>query len=187
MQVVPVTYLQPDTERNRRALGFDMYSEATRRSAMDEAERSVRPTASGPVVLEQEGDRPSPGFLIYMPVFDQIEGGRRLKGFIYSPFNARDFLSSAMLLESRTAMGIRLYDGKVMPGEDPMGRRHFWFTVVPVTETDEGTDRWALEQGYISITPLRLDLTDEQKLAAMQAKHPLPAPRPTPRTGTGRS
>ena len=72
-----------------------------------------------------------------------------------------------------TRQSIRLYDGKVMPGEDPMGRKHYWFTVVPITDTDEGTDRWALEQGYISITPLRLDLTDEKKLAAMQSKHPL--------------
>jgi 5'-nucleotidase len=72
-----------------------------------------------------------------------------------------------------TRQSIRLYDGKVLPGEDPMGRKHFWFTVVPITETDEGTDRWALERGYVSITPLRLDLTDEKKLAAMQSKHPL--------------
>jgi len=70
-----------------------------------------------------------------------------------------------------TRQSIRLYDGKVLPGEDPMGRKHYWFTVVPITETDEGTDRWALEQGYISITPLRLDLTDEEKLRAMQARH----------------
>ena len=40
-QLTPVTYLLPDTERNRRALGFDMYSEPVRRAAMDEAERSV--------------------------------------------------------------------------------------------------------------------------------------------------
>ena len=72
-----------------------------------------------------------------------------------------------------TRQSIRLYDGKVLPGEDPMGRKHFWFTVVPVTETDEGTDRWALDHGYISITPLRLDLTDEKELAAMRSKHPL--------------
>jgi 5'-nucleotidase len=74
-----------------------------------------------------------------------------------------------------TRQSIRLYDGKVLPGEDPMGRKHFWFTVIPITETDEGTDRWALERGYVSITPLRLDLTDEKKLAAMQSKHPLKA------------
>jgi 5'-nucleotidase len=74
-----------------------------------------------------------------------------------------------------TRQSIRLYDGKVLPGEDPMGRKHFWFTVVPITETDEGTDRWALDRGYVSITPLRLDLTDEKQLAAMQSKHPLKA------------
>jgi len=71
-----------------------------------------------------------------------------------------------------TRQSIRRYDGKVLPGEDPMGGKHFWFTVVPITETDEGTDRWALERGYISITPLRLDLTDEKQLALMQSKRP---------------
>ncbi len=111
-QLVPVTYLLPDTERNRRALGYDMYSEANRREAMDEAERTVRPTASGRIVLTQEGNVESPGFLIYMPVFDQISGRRRLKGFIYSPFNARDFLGSALLLETRNGMGVRLFDGE---------------------------------------------------------------------------
>jgi 5'-nucleotidase len=30
---------------------------------------------------------------------------------------------------------------------------------------EEGTDRWAVEYGYISITPPRLDLTDEKQLA----------------------
>ena len=72
-----------------------------------------------------------------------------------------------------TRQSVRLYDGKVMPGKDPLGRQHYWFMAMPVTETDEGTDRWALEQGYISITPLRIDLTDEEKLAAMQSEHPL--------------
>lgn len=108
---VPVTYLQPDTERNRRALAFDMYSEEVRRKAMDEAEREARPTASGLLVLEHEGDRPVPGFIIYMPVFDQTMMGRRLKGFVYSPFNAADFLDSALQLETRNGMGIKLFDG----------------------------------------------------------------------------
>ncbi|WP_194955792.1 CHASE domain-containing protein [Tsuneonella amylolytica] len=110
--MVPVTFLQPDTERNRRALAYDMYSEPVRRAAMDEAERTVRPTASGRIVLAQEADLASPGFSIFMPVFDRTVGQeRRLKGFVYSPFNARDFLDSALELETRNEMGIRLYDG----------------------------------------------------------------------------
>ena len=79
---VAVTYLQPDTERNRRALGFDMYSDPARRVAMEEAERPARPTACGKVVLQQDGSSGEPGFLIYMPVFEAAPGGRRLRGFI---------------------------------------------------------------------------------------------------------
>ncbi|MEL1249263.1 CHASE domain-containing protein [Aurantiacibacter gilvus] len=109
---VPVTYLQPDTVRNRRALGYDMYAEPTRRAAMIEAERTARPTATDAVVLRQEGENEAPGFLVYMPVFEPGPGGRTLKGFIYSPFNARDFLQSALELEDAGAFGVRLYDSE---------------------------------------------------------------------------
>jgi len=64
-----------------------------------------------------------------------------------------------------TRQSVRHYDGKVVPGKDPMGRTHYWFTVVPIEGTDEDTDRWAFERGYVSMTPLRLDLTDEGQLA----------------------
>jgi len=74
-----------------------------------------------------------------------------------------------------TRQAVKLYDGKIMPAKDPMGRQHYWFTVTPLTETEEGTDLWAVEQGYVSLTPLRLDLTNEKQLALMQARHPLDA------------
>jgi 5'-nucleotidase len=67
-----------------------------------------------------------------------------------------------------TCQSMRHYDGKVVPGKDPMGRMHYWFTVVPVEATEEGTDRWAVEQGYVSMTPLRLDLTDHDALGRMR-------------------
>ena len=72
-----------------------------------------------------------------------------------------------------TRQSVRHYDGKVVPGEDPMGRRHYWFTVTPIEEMEEGTDRWAVEQGWVSMTPLRLDLTNEAELSEAQARHPL--------------
>jgi 5'-nucleotidase len=72
-----------------------------------------------------------------------------------------------------TRQSVRHYDGKVVPGEDPMKRKLFWFTVVPMEEAEEGTDRWAVEQGYVSMTPLRLDLTNEKELAAAMARLPL--------------
>ncbi len=146
-QLTPVTYLLPDTERNRRALGFDMYSEPVRRQAMDEAERSMRPTASGRVVLIQEGKEASAGFLIYMAVFDQVSEAQRLKGFIYSPFNARDFLASALRLESRNQMGFRLYDAAVAP-------HNLLAEVAPA----ESTGRTIIKRVFVANRPMLLEV-----------------------------
>jgi 5'-nucleotidase len=68
---------------------------------------------------------------------------------------------------------VQHYDGRVVPGRDPMGREHFWLTVVPLEEVEEGTDRWAMERGLVSITPLRLDLTDAAALERVSAERPL--------------
>ncbi|ANE51457.1 5'/3'-nucleotidase SurE [Flavisolibacter tropicus] len=72
-----------------------------------------------------------------------------------------------------TRQSVRFYDGQVVPGIDPMGRKHYWFTVTPLEPAEEDSDRWAVENGYVSITPLRLDLTDEQTLKKRQQQQPL--------------
>ena len=63
-----------------------------------------------------------------------------------------------------TRQSVRLYDGKVVPTNDPMGRKLYWITVEPLEAAEEGTDRWAVENNFTSITPLRLDLTDHMLL-----------------------
>jgi 5'-nucleotidase len=63
-----------------------------------------------------------------------------------------------------TAQAVDHYDGKIVPDTDPMGREHYWFTVEPIEHLREGTDLWAVEQGFVSLTPLRLDLTDHEGL-----------------------
>ena len=68
-----------------------------------------------------------------------------------------------------TRQSVRHYDGEVVPGKDPLGRPHFWFVVKPLEPADEDSDRWAVEHGYISLTPLRLDLTNEQEFGRMEA------------------
>jgi 5'-nucleotidase len=50
-----------------------------------------------------------------------------------------------------------------------MGRQHFWFSVKPVEAAEEGTDRWAVAQGLVAMTPLRLDLTDTAALERLPA------------------
>jgi 5'-nucleotidase len=73
-----------------------------------------------------------------------------------------------------TRQAVEQYDGKVVPGTDPMGRKHFWFTVVPLERPGERTDLWAMQRGYVSLTPLRLDLTDHRELESLRARHPFP-------------
>src|SRR5690606_22102769 len=63
-----------------------------------------------------------------------------------------------------TRQSVGLYDGTIVPGTDPLGRKHYWFTVSPLEPAEEGTDRWAVENNMVSVTPLRLDLTDEAML-----------------------
>ena len=58
-----------------------------------------------------------------------------------------------------TRQSVRYYEGSVVPGTDPMGREHFWLVAKPMDAPEEGTDRWAIERGFVSMTPLRLDLT----------------------------
>lgn len=72
-----------------------------------------------------------------------------------------------------TRVSVRQYDGTVVPMKDPRGRPVYWFSVRPLESAEPGTDRWAVERGWISLTPLRLDLTDEKRLAQMQAQRPL--------------
>jgi 5'-nucleotidase len=63
-----------------------------------------------------------------------------------------------------TRQAIQHYDGRVVPAKDPMGRSHYWYTVVPIDQAEAGTDRWAMARNHVSITPLRLDLTDDELL-----------------------
>ncbi|MEL7444606.1 MAG: CHASE domain-containing protein [Pseudomonadota bacterium] len=114
----PVAYFYPDTTRNRRAIGYDPFSESVRNAAMKEALRTVRPTASGKVVLPQEGFDDAPGFVIFMPVFDTANAPSPLKGFVYSPFNAGQFVSKALEPLAVEEVKIKLYDGEQLPGNE---------------------------------------------------------------------
>ncbi len=70
-----------------------------------------------------------------------------------------------------TQQSVRHYNGKVVKGEDPMGRELYWFTAIPLSGPEEGSDRWVVEQQcMVSLTPLRLNLTDEKELQRERAK-----------------
>lgn len=116
-RIAPVAMFAPVTPINRRALGYDMYSDPARAAAMAEAESMLRPAASGRIVLVQETSGTAPAFAIYMPVFRIGQpGDPSLAGFVYTPFRAREFLDAAIDREGQGRFGVRLYDGEASTG-----------------------------------------------------------------------
>ena len=63
-----------------------------------------------------------------------------------------------------TFQSVRSYNGKVIEGRDPNNRKHYWFTSMPLSDPEPGSDRAAVNRGYVSLTPLRLDISDENEL-----------------------
>jgi 5'-nucleotidase len=60
-----------------------------------------------------------------------------------------------------TRQGLRVYRDALDQRIDPRGRPYYWIGGEPPTAVDEpGTDFGALSAGYVSITPLQLDLTN---------------------------
>ena len=99
-----IIYLEPFEGRNLRAFGFDMYSEPTRRKAMEQARDYDVAALSGKVVLVQETDKDlQAGTLMYVPVYrnglptNTIEERRAaIIGWVYSPYRMVDLMEGIL-------------------------------------------------------------------------------------------
>ncbi len=132
-----IVYLEPFDERNQRAFGYDMYSNATRREAMQRARDSGRPALSGRVTLLQEIDQDlQAGTLLYLPVYlesgplDTVEQRRAaLAGWVYSPFRMNNLMQGILGSELSGAR-LRLFDGL------ESGDEHLLFDSAPTMQAD---------------------------------------------------
>ena len=117
-----IIWLEPFSGRNLRAFGYDMYSEPTRRLAMQHARDSGKMAMSGKLRLMQETEHDiQPGFLMYFPVYrtdlphNNLQQRQfSLQGFVYSPFRAHDLMRS-ILSSNNHDFNVELYDGKPRP------------------------------------------------------------------------
>jgi len=117
-----IMFLEPDDWRNKRALGFDMFSEPVRRAAMERARDTGEPALSGKVRLVQEIEKDvQPGVLMYLPIYAgqtepaTLEARRaRLTGFMYGAFRMMDLLHS--VLQARAPAQLRVFDINIYDG-----------------------------------------------------------------------
>ncbi|HEX5359883.1 MAG TPA: 5'/3'-nucleotidase SurE [Fluviicoccus sp.] len=67
-----------------------------------------------------------------------------------------------------TRLGKRERGFSVSTVEDPRGRKAYWIGLAGnPNKTDAGTDFHAIDQGYVSLTPLQTDLTSHEALPAL--------------------
>jgi len=68
-----------------------------------------------------------------------------------------------------TRMGLRIYRDKLIRRLDPRGKPYYWIGgPEPTGVEEEGTDIWAMAHGYISITPVQLDLTAHELIESLR-------------------
>ena len=116
-----IVYIEPFSDRNLRAFGYDMLSEPVRRTAMEQARDTDHAALSGKVVLVQETDRDvQAGTLMYVPVYRQgmpthsLEQRRAaLFGWVYSPYRMDDLIAGILGAHSlkRQRLHFKLFDG----------------------------------------------------------------------------
>ncbi len=69
-----------------------------------------------------------------------------------------------------TRLGSRQYLDAVVEQKDPRGRSYYWIGGGgPEWAADKQSDAFAVEEGYISVTPLLIDLTDYRALVELEA------------------
>ncbi len=117
-----IIYLEPFTDRNLRAFGYDMLSEPVRRAALERARDLDEVALSGKVTLVQEtGKDVQAGTLMFAPVYrtgmpyeSVAERRAALFGWVYSPYRMKDLMEGILgRWESAGQKQIRLkiYDG----------------------------------------------------------------------------
>lgn len=68
-----------------------------------------------------------------------------------------------------TRLGQRIYRDVLLERQDPRGQTYYWIGgEMPTGQADEGTDVKAVADGYVSITPIHLDLTNHGLLRELE-------------------
>jgi len=68
-----------------------------------------------------------------------------------------------------TRQGRRIYRDELVERHDPRGKPYYWIGgEIPSGVVEAGTDFWAVANGFVSVTPLHLDLTAYAAMPALE-------------------
>jgi two-component system OmpR family sensor kinase len=119
-----IIYLEPFNWRNQRAIGFDMFTEAVRREAMEKARDTGLPKITRKLFLVQETENDRQwGLILFLPIYkpgaDVSTKKLRQKyiiGFVSSVFRAKDLFNS-IFADSKLNVDFEIFDSMTI-GDD---------------------------------------------------------------------
>jgi 5'-nucleotidase len=161
---------------NRGAnLGDDVTYSGTVSAALEGALAGIRSIALSQVPMrEDEGEGVSFAAALEW-------GARVLRPLLDQPFAPRTLVNvNFPALAADAVKGIRVvrqgfHDyarGSVVEGRDPRGFPYYWFGLHGIEHTTgHETDLEAIAEGYVSVTPLHLDLTHDASLRAIAERY----------------
>ena len=110
----PVVYLFPENEANKRAIGYDIYSEPNRADAVNNLKLTKEMAITAKIILVQESEEDTQnGFLMLLPVFDN--NNEKLIGLISAVFRMNDLMEAIIEKEFFEKNNIKIYDSKELP------------------------------------------------------------------------
>ena len=143
-------------------IGYDVTYSGTVTAAMEAAIGGVPGIAFSIHATEELQGAPdySPAARVAYKIVKEVSTNGHFVNLLLNvniPYLPDDLIKGILI----TRQGLRVYRDRLDQRIDPRGRPYYWIGgESPTAIPDEGTDFGAVEQGYVSITPLQLDLTD---------------------------
>lgn len=112
----PTVFLEPLDFRNKRAVGYDVYFEDTRRKALDISLSTNTATLTGKITLVQELDTDiQNGFLMYLPLCTDLENTDSCQSsdLVYAVFRMDNFIGGLFDRSEFQHTHLRIYDDTV--------------------------------------------------------------------------
>jgi len=115
--IVYVKLISPE-QGNEKAVGFNVFSNPSRKQTLNSAMESYQPKAT-PIIQLVQSYKKEPAFLLFYPVFEQHpldKNNKRLKGFATAVFLAEKILTNAFTQQQHQLFNYQVFEqGKQLP------------------------------------------------------------------------
>lgn len=143
-------------------LGYDVTRSGTVAAAMEATTLGIPAIAFSLVESDGELDFSHAAAYAKELVPHIVERGLPAKTLLNVNFPTGELKGARLVAQTESA-----YDGGMIAREDPFGRPYFWNYGTLTQEFNHDTDIHAVNEGYASVTPLHIDMTQRSYFATL--------------------